>query len=90
MQFVGRLWNFAYVTSVHQAFFKLLLKREMFEKKNVSEHNFKTQINKSKNYCDDFLYIHISEMKGFGKFFNLGEGGGGYDSTDSILSSYNE
>ena len=49
----------------------------MFEKKNVSEHNFKTQINKSKNHCDDFLYIHISEMKGFGKFFNLGEGGGG-------------
>lgn len=63
----------------------------MFEKKNVSEHNFKTQINKSKNHCDDFLYIHISEMKGFGKFFNLGEGGGGGDdSTDSILSSYNE
>ena len=46
----------------------------MFEKKNVSEHNFKTQINKSKNHCDDFLYIHISEMKGFGKFFNLGRG----------------
>ena len=42
----------------------------MFEKKNVSEHNFKTQINKSKNHCDDFLYIHISEKKGFGKFFN--------------------
>ena len=46
----------------------------MFEKKNVSEHNFKTQINKSKNHCDDFLYIHISEMKGFGKFFNWGGG----------------
>ena len=53
----------------------------MFEKKNVSEHNFKTQINKSKNHCDDFLYIHISEMKGVGKFFDLG----GCDSTDSTL-----
>ena len=48
----------------------------MFEKKIVAEHNFKTQINKSKNHCADFLYIHISEMKGFGKFFNLGGGGG--------------
>ena len=62
----------------------------MFEKKIVAEHNFKTLINKSKNHCKDFLYIHISKMKGFGKFFNLGVGGGGYDSTDSILSSYNE
>ena len=49
----------------------------MFEKKNVSEYNFKTLINKSKNHCDDFLYIHISEMKGFGKFFTSGWGGGG-------------
>ena len=58
----------------------------MFEKKNVSEHNFKTQINKSKNHCDDFLYIHISEMKGFGKFFNLGEGGGSYAAVYGTLS----
>ena len=48
----------------------------MFEKKIVSEHNFKTQINKSKNHCADFLYIHTSEMKGFGKSFNFGAGGG--------------
>ena len=47
------------------------------KKKNVSEYNFKTLINKSKNLCDDFLYIHISEMKGFGKFFTSGWGGGG-------------
>ena len=56
----------------------------MFEKKNVSEYNFKTLINKSKNHGDDFLYIHISEMKGFGKFFTSGwggAGGGGHDST---------
>ena len=39
VQFVGRLWNFGYVTSVHQAFFKLLLKGKCLKKKIVSEHN---------------------------------------------------
>ena len=83
---MGRLWNFGYVTSVHQAFMKLLLKGKCLKKENVSEYSFRTLINKSKNHCDDFLYIHISEMKGFGKFFNWGGGGGGsYDSTDSTL-----
>ena len=56
----------------------MLLQGKCLKKENVSEYNFKTLINKSKNHCDDFLYIHKFEMKGFGKFFNL-EGGGGGD-----------